>query len=132
MGLKGKGEGEKVSQTLLLENVVGAGLSLCQGSTYCYTGVPQTKGMISEQIWTKKLQNSEHTGGLELVLSQRNAPTYLKARLLVGKILQVYTGGYSTTLEKWQKANKDMVGLQWERVYPHFRGKNKQQTTISK
>lgn len=97
MGLKGEAEGEKVSQTLLLENVVGAGLSLCQGSTYCHRGVPQTKGTISEHIWTKKLQDSEHTGGLELVLRQRNAPTYLKARLVVGKRLQVYPGGYSAT-----------------------------------
>lgn len=106
MGLKGNGEGEKVSQTLLLENVVGAGLSLCQGSTYCYTGVPQTKGMITEQIWTKKLQDSEHTEGLELVLSQRNAQTYLKARLLVGKRLQVYTGGY------W-KYGKNQIKTWW-------------------
>lgn len=66
------------------EGVVGAGLSLCQGSTYYHTGIPQTKGMISEHVWTKKLQDSEHTGGLELVLCQRNAPTCLEARLLVG------------------------------------------------
>lgn len=71
-------------ENLVGEGVVGAGLSLCQGSTYCHTGIPQTKGMISEHMWTKKLQDSEHRGGLELVLCQRNAPTYLEARLLVG------------------------------------------------
>lgn len=53
MGLKGEGEGEKISQTLLLENLVGAGFDLCQGSTYCHIRVPQTKGMISVHIWTK-------------------------------------------------------------------------------
>lgn len=102
------GEREKVSQTLLLGDLQrqqpwweqvpspcwGSSVSghpalrrgLCaQGCTYCHMGICWIKGMVSEHLRTKKSQDSECIGGLELVLHQRDAPTYLEVRPLVGK-----------------------------------------------
>lgn len=108
MGFEWEGEREKVSQTLLLGNLqrqqpwweqvpspcwgssVSGHPALCrglcaQGCTYCHMGICWIKGMVSEHLRTKKSQDSECIGGLELVLHQRDAPTYREVRPLVGK-----------------------------------------------
>lgn len=110
MGFEWEGEQEKVSQTLLLGNVQCPACTraapssasghpvLCRGlraqsCTYCHVTNPWIKGRVSKHIWTKKFQDFECIGGLELVLRRRDAPTYLEVRSLVREDLWGKTPG---------------------------------------
>lgn len=64
-----------------------------QSCTYCHVTAPWIKGTVSKHIWTKKFQDFECIGGLELVLRRRDATTYLEVRSLVREDLWGKTPG---------------------------------------
>lgn len=77
--------------------------------------IPWTMGMVSEHIWTKKFQDLECIGGLELVLHQRGAPTYPEVRWRVRENLVKDSRCTQAVMQPpWKdgkKAKKEVVGL---------------------
>lgn len=59
--------------------------------------VPWIKGMVSKRMWTKKFQDFECRGSLELVLHQRDVPAYLELSPLVRENLR----GKTPEVPRW-------------------------------
>lgn len=131
MGFEWDGEQEKFSQTSLLGNLQqqqppwwelwaqSSALAL-HLATLRFAGDwvhrAASVNMVSKQIRNKKFQDFECTGGPELVLRQRDAPTYLEVRSLVRENLRGKTPGVPRWLviqppqKDGKKGKKEVVG----------------------